>query len=155
MSNQRNYLLRSLERWCNFYSFLRAARREPSSSKFWKPLTFSRHTRITMVALAAVAMRLQYTDRRTRLAMRAYNPCAARLILWCWNCSRSWVDGGIIPLQNRSWGFGASCGLKVREEAGRLSPPQSVSRLDSVQWWLESMFQIISWDLEFRISRFA
>ena len=25
---------------------------------------------------------------------------------------------------DRRWGFGASCGLKVREETGRLSPPQ-------------------------------
>ena len=32
------------------------------------------------------------------------------------------------------WGFGASCGLKVREETGRLSPPQSVTafRLSSM-----------------------
>ena len=28
---------------------------------------------------------------------------------------------------DRRWGFGASCGLKVREESGRLSPPQSVT----------------------------
>ena len=28
---------------------------------------------------------------------------------------------------DRRWGFGASCGLKVREETGRLSPPQSVT----------------------------
>ena len=28
---------------------------------------------------------------------------------------------------DRRWGFGASCGLKVREETGRLYPPQSVS----------------------------
>ena len=28
---------------------------------------------------------------------------------------------------DRRWGFGASCGLKVREEAGRLSPPQGVT----------------------------
>ena len=27
---------------------------------------------------------------------------------------------------DRRWGFGASCGWKVREETGRLSPPQSV-----------------------------
>ena len=27
---------------------------------------------------------------------------------------------------DRRWGFGASCGLEVREEMGRLSPPQSV-----------------------------
>ena len=28
------------------------------------------------------------------------------------------------------WGFGASCGLKVREETGRLSPPQSVTAFE-------------------------
>ena len=28
---------------------------------------------------------------------------------------------------DRRWGFGASCGLKIREETGRLSPPQSVT----------------------------
>ena len=36
---------------------------------------------------------------------------------------------------DRRWGFGASCGLKVREETGRLSPPpQSVTafRLSSM-----------------------
>ena len=35
---------------------------------------------------------------------------------------------------DRRWGFGACCGLKVREETGRLSPPQSVSafRLSSM-----------------------
>ena len=35
---------------------------------------------------------------------------------------------------DRRWGFGASCGLKVSEETGRLSPPQSVTtfRLSSM-----------------------
>ena len=35
---------------------------------------------------------------------------------------------------DRRWGFGASCGWKVREETGRLSPPQSVTafRLSSM-----------------------
>ena len=35
---------------------------------------------------------------------------------------------------DRRWGFGASCGLKVREEMGMLSPPQSVAafRLSSM-----------------------
>ena len=35
---------------------------------------------------------------------------------------------------DRRWGFGASYGLKVREETGRLSPPQSVTayRLSSM-----------------------
>ena len=35
---------------------------------------------------------------------------------------------------DRRWGFGPSCGLKVREETGRLSPPQSVTafRLSSM-----------------------
>ena len=35
---------------------------------------------------------------------------------------------------DRRWGFGASCGLKVREETGRLSLPQSVTafRLSSM-----------------------
>ena len=44
---------------------------------------------------------------------------------------------------DRRWGFGASCGLKVREETGKLSPPQGVTvfRLSSI------MFQIISRDL--------
>ena len=29
----------------------------------------------------------------------------------------------------RRWGFEASCGLKVREETGKLSPPQSVTAI--------------------------
>ena len=35
---------------------------------------------------------------------------------------------------DRRWGFGASYGSKVREETGRLSPPQSVTafRLSSM-----------------------
>ena len=48
------------------------------------------------------------------------------------DCFQSGVDGGIFRSQiewrgaDRRWGFGASCGLKVRKETGRLSPPQSV-----------------------------
>ena len=33
---------------------------------------------------------------------------------------------------DRRWGFEASYGLKVREETGRLSPPQSAFRLSSM-----------------------
>ena len=44
---------------------------------------------------------------------------------------------------DRSWGFGASYGSKVREETGRLSPPQSVTAFRL------SLLQIISRDLEF------
>ena len=53
---------------------------------------------------------------------------------------------------DRRWGFGASCGLKVREETGRLSPSQSVTafRLSSmVIGRCVPEFQIISRDLEF------
>ena len=51
---------------------------------------------------------------------------------------------------DRRWGFGASYGLKVREETGRLSPPQSVTafRVSSMVIG-RCVFQIISRDLEF------
>ena len=40
----------------------------------------------------------------------------------------------VLSALHRRWGFGASSGLKVREETGRLSPPQSVTafRLNSM-----------------------
>ena len=103
-------------------------------------------------------------SRSARVAMRAYNRCTARLIplswLQEWCCKRGCyvVWGGrllSVPSRRRDlqkltsmevlsafrgrgadrrWGFGASCGLKVREETGRLSPPQSVTafRLSSL-----------------------
>ena len=44
------------------------------------------------------------------------------------------VDGGIFlrcegeaQIADSRWGFGASCGLKFREETGRFSPSQSVT----------------------------
>ena len=52
---------------------------------------------------------------------------------------------------DRRWGFGASCGLKVREEMGRLSPPQSITafRLSSMMIGrLDGVLQIISRELE-------
>ena len=83
------------------------------------------------------------------MAMRAYNRCTVRLIPLSWRCRsdvaseetmsfeegdcfQSRVDGGIFRIQKPTsievlsaflrWGFGASCGLKVREETGRLFP---------------------------------
>ena len=91
------------------------------------------------------------------MAMRAFNRCTARLIPLSWLqercCKRGdyVVRGGRLlsvlsrrrDLQkpnsmevlsafrergaDRRWGFGASYGSKVREETGRLSPPQSVT----------------------------
>ena len=98
------------------------------------------------------------------MAIRAYNRCAPRLIPRSWLQERSWergdyvVRGGrllsvlsrrrdlqkpnsmeVLPAfrgrgADRRWGFGASYGSKVREETGRLSPPQSVTafRLSSM-----------------------
>ena len=48
---------------------------------------------------------------------------------------------------DRRWGFGGSCGLKVREETGRLSPPQSVTAFRLSSMVTERVFQIISRDL--------
>ena len=97
------------------------------------------------------------------MAMRVYNRYTARLIplswLQEWCCKRGdYVvgEGRLLSVlsrrrdlqkptsmedlsafrgrgADRRWGFGASCG-KVREETGRLSPPQSVTafRLSSM-----------------------
>ena len=105
------------------------------------------------------------------MAMRAYNRCTARLIPLSWRGYYVVVRGGKLlsvlsrrrDLQkpdsveevlsafrgrdaDRRWGFGASCGLKVREETGRLSPPQSVTAFR-----LSSMVhsRLLSRDLEF------
>ena len=45
--------------------------------------------------------------------------------------------------------LGASCGLKVREETGRLFPPQSVTAFRLSSMVIDGVFQIISRDLGF------
>ena len=87
------------------------------------------------------------------MAMRAFNRCTARLIPVSWlqafeegDCFHLSVLSRRRDLQkpdsiavlsafrgrgaDRRWGLGASCGLKVREETGRLSHHRASPRLD-------------------------